>query len=195
MIVGLGNPGRTYAATRHNVGFRALDQYVEDMMRGHWKQWHETAMVSEINGARPVRCVKPLTYMNNSGQPVREIADYYRIAPESILVVFDDFALPLGMLRLRASGSAGGHNGISSVIDHMGTAMIPRLRLGVGPLPSGVASADFVLSSFSSDEKPAVETMITDAVRVINEVVSAGLALSISRMTLLAAQHVKEKPQ
>jgi PTH1 family peptidyl-tRNA hydrolase len=128
-IVGLGNPGAEYKQTRHNVGFEVVDELAR-----RWtvrlKSWKSMAEVAVVSG-RDVVLAEPKTFMNNSGQAVRAVADFYQIDPRDVLVVVDEVQLPLGRLRLRRSGSAGGHNGLKSIIEHLGTEF-PRLRLGVG---------------------------------------------------------------
>ena len=162
IIAGLGNPGRQYAHTRHNVGFDAIDVLAEK-----YNIKVENAKGRALTGSgriegQSVLLVKPLTYMNLSGESIRAPADYYKVDPEDILVVYDDISLAPGQLRIRAKGSAGGHNGIKSIIAHLGTQEFPRVRVGVGEKPHpDYDMADWVLSKFAGEDlKP-----ITEAIR------------------------------
>jgi PTH1 family peptidyl-tRNA hydrolase len=179
LIVGLGNPGGQYALTRHNVGFQTVDLLAEDRNAG-WKNWGNCAEIAALGVGRVL--VKPQTYMNNSGIAVRQLVDYYRLSVQEVLVVYDDFALPLGTLRLRKSGSAGGHNGLSSIINHLKTSDIPRLRLGIGPLPPHVSTPDFVLSRFSGEDLPSVGEMLRNAVETVDRVWNVGFEKAVSMM-------------
>jgi peptidyl-tRNA hydrolase, PTH1 family len=165
LIVGLGNPGREYRETRHNVGFLV----VEELARRHHltlslapSQVPETFMAKRY-GTEPLLVAKPLTFMNRSGDAVAALARYFDIAAADLLVVIDEAALPFGRLRARARGSAGGHNGLKSVIDRLGTREFPRLRLGVGRGDARRDLADHVLSKFESDERAGLETFIARA--------------------------------
>ncbi|WP_211167702.1 aminoacyl-tRNA hydrolase [Pseudanabaena yagii] len=138
LIVGLGNPGTEYERTRHNIGFMAVDALAKDwsISLGKEKRFYgifgEGRLSSSLAHNGKIRLLKPTTYMNLSGQAVRACADWFKCSPENILVIYDDMDLPLGKLRLRPSGSAGGHNGMKSIISHLGTQNFPRLRLGIG---------------------------------------------------------------
>jgi len=138
LIVGLGNPGTEYERTRHNIGFMAVDALAKDwsISLGKEKRFYgifgEARLSSSLAHNGKIRLLKPTTYMNLSGQAVRACADWFKCSPENILVIYDDMDLPLGKLRLRPSGSAGGHNGMKSIISHLGTQNFPRLRLGIG---------------------------------------------------------------
>lgn len=164
MIVGLGNPGREYARTRHNIGFMVLDRLAEKAggvfrLEKHWQA--EIALVDAV-----ILC-KPTSFMNLSGQPVAGVSHFYKIAPAGTLIVLDDAALPLGKLRFRENGSSGGHNGLQSIIEHLGTQAVPRMRIGIGGRPDGLELADHVLGRFSPDEQIAVEESIARAVEAI----------------------------
>jgi PTH1 family peptidyl-tRNA hydrolase len=131
MVVGLGNPGLQYERTRHNVGFHCVDKLASNL---HWKwERQNRAMVaSGMIGTEKVILVKPITFMNNSGEAVSDLLRWYKLQPKDLLVVCDDLDLPVGKIRLRASGSAGGHNGVDSIIHHLHTNQFPRLRIGIG---------------------------------------------------------------
>jgi PTH1 family peptidyl-tRNA hydrolase len=165
LIVGLGNPGREYRDTRHNVGFMVVDEIAS---RHHLtlsmapSQVPET-LVAKRFGVDPLLVAKPLTFMNNSGDAVAALARYYDIAASDLLIVVDEVALPFGRLRARQRGSAGGHNGLKSVIARLGTTEFARLRLGIGRGDVRRDLADHVLSRFEADEQPVLEEFITRA--------------------------------
>lgn len=162
-IIGLGNPGEAYAGTRHNVGFwvvSLLAQRYSIPLNRH--RYNARYGQGEIRGVS-VLLVQPMTFMNRSGEAVRPLLKAYRLSPQQMLVVYDDIALPLGTLRMRARGSAGGHNGMRSIIAALGTEEFPRLRIGIGAPPEGVDPADYVLSPFEENEKPLMRQMLEHA--------------------------------
>ena len=171
LIAGLGNPGPEYAQTRHNIGFAVLDALATD-----WGMTWENASKWKAQVVKSPRglLLKPLSYMNRSGESVRAAADFYQIdAPES-LIVLDDTALPLGRLRLRSQGSSGGHNGLESVLMHFGSDAVPRLRIGIGS-PPAQGSTDYVLGRFFEEERPQVQQAVSRAVEAINCIIDKGL--------------------
>ncbi|OFW14251.1 MAG: aminoacyl-tRNA hydrolase [Acidobacteria bacterium RIFCSPLOWO2_02_FULL_67_21] len=161
VIVGLGNPGREYAGTRHNVGFRVAD-LVGERLGLHWRK-DEDVLFAKSFGESPFLVVKPQTFMNRSGYAVARFAGYHQVEPEELLVVLDDVDLPLGRIRVRASGSGGTHNGLKSVVEQLGTTAFPRMRLGVGRGDARRDLADFVLATFEPAEEPDVESLMTRA--------------------------------
>ena len=174
LVAGLGNPGPEYAATRHNIGFMVVDQLAAQFGSIWEKSSKWDALIAKLGS---VFLAKPMTYMNRSGYAVLELVQFYKIQPSEILVVLDDIALPLGRLRLRASGGSGGHNGLESIILQFGTEDIPRLRIGIGEAPQS-GSVDYVLSRFVEEEKPVVRSAIdraTEAVKcaIDNNLISA----------------------
>ena len=171
LIVGLGNPGPEYAATRHNVGFMVLDQLAAQF-GSIWEKSRKWDALSAKCGA--VLLIKPMTFMNRSGYPLLAVAQFFKIQPEEILVVLDDLALRLGRLRVRARGGPGGHNGLESIIVQFGTEEIPRLRIGIGEAPPE-GSVDYVLSRFFEEEKPIVRSTIDRAVDALNCAIDNGL--------------------
>jgi PTH1 family peptidyl-tRNA hydrolase len=174
LVAGLGNPGPEYAATRHNIGFMVVDQLAAQFGSSWEKsvpQSREDALSAKCGA---VLMVKPVSFMNRSGYPLFAVAQFYKVEPEQILVVLDDFALPLGRLRLRSRGGAGGHNGLESVIMQFGTEEIPRLRIGIGEAPRE-GSVDYVLSRFSDEEKPLVRATIGRAVDAVKCAIDNGL--------------------
>jgi len=179
LIAGLGNPGPEYAATRHNIGFMVVDQLAAQF-GSTWEksvpQAREDALLARCGA---VLLVKPLSFMNRSGYPVFAIAQFYKIEPQEILVVLDDFALPLGRLRLRAQGGPGGHNGLESLIVQFGTEEIPRLRIGIGAAPQE-GSMDYVLSRFFDEEKLIVRSTIERAVEALKCAIDNGLVSAMN---------------
>ncbi|MGE6632321.1 aminoacyl-tRNA hydrolase [Bacillus sp. NPDC077027] len=163
-LVGLGNPGREYAQTRHNVGFMTIDELS--------KKWDIPLNQSKFNGqygigfvsGQKVLLVKPLTYMNLSGECVRPLLEYYDIPLENVAVIYDDLDLPTGRIRLRTKGSAGGHNGIKSLIQHLGSPEFDRIRIGIGRPQNGMKVVDYVLGRFSEEEQPHIEEAIRASV-------------------------------
>lgn len=177
LVVGLGNPGREYERTRHNVGFMVLDKLAA---RGSaaWraeKRWK--AQVAESGGV--IYC-KPQSYMNLSGGPAQSVASFYKVPPAETLVVFDDLALPLGKLRFRPGGSAGGHNGMQSILDHFGTANVPRLRLGIGSAEPG-GMVGHVLGRFRAEESAELEAVIDRAADAIELAQNLGLQAAMNQ--------------
>lgn len=190
IIAGLGNPGPRYADTRHNAGFMLADAVAEQCGAGPWKAWRGLGDYTRISHAgRECWLVKPMTFMNDSGRMVRAFSDYYGIKPAEIMVCYDDLSLDLGALRIRQSGSGGGHQGMENVVAAMGTAAIPRLRLGIGPQPvitrGGGAvrmrSEDFVLAPFPKAARPELETMISNARGAAALAVGEGVAAAMNR--------------
>jgi peptidyl-tRNA hydrolase, PTH1 family len=183
LIVGLGNPGAKYDGTRHNFGFMALDAALA-AWGGQWKTektWKALTAKTRV-ADDTVLLVKPQTYMNLSGDSVGPLARYYQLPPEKVLVVVDDINLPFGRMRYRASGSAGGHNGLKSIEQHLGTSQYPRLRLGVGLQGEAEPLVNHVLSSFTPDENQAIPAILTHAVYVM----AAWFTLSTDRLLPLA---------
>jgi PTH1 family peptidyl-tRNA hydrolase len=165
-IVGLGNPGNEYEWTRHNVGFFVADALCDALRTEFEAGKGNYLLATAYSGGTPVSLVKPLTYMNNSGLAVADIIERYHVEPNDVLVVCDDFNLPLGKIRLRPKGSDGGHNGLYSIIYQLQTEEFPRLRCGIGTAASTgpeFGATSFVLSVFDRDEKPAVRKMVESA--------------------------------
>jgi PTH1 family peptidyl-tRNA hydrolase len=174
-IVGLGNPGAQHRGTRHNVGFAVIDELARRAAVEFESAPADALMARWRRSDEPVILVKPLTFMNLSGQAVGELARYFKIEPADVLVIVDEAQLPLGKLRARARGSAGGHNGLKSVIAHIGDEF-GRLRLGVGRGDARRDLADHVLSRFDKDEAAEVDRMITRAADAADTFITAGIA-------------------
>ncbi len=181
LVVGLGNPGRRYRGTRHNVGREVIARLAE--RAGIYV--NEDEGFAEVGrgmlGRQRVLLARPYTYVNVSGEAVRDLRRRHRLRPEDILVVVDDLNLPLGRLRLRAGGSAGGHNGLRSIIEALGTTEFPRLRVGIGRPPAGVDPADFVLTRFSPEEERMVGEALERATDAVEATITEGLPAAMNR--------------
>lgn len=181
MIVGLGNPGREYELTRHNVGFRVSAMVASQLqVKIDRLKFQALTRLVNVQGLR-VLLVQPQTYMNASGAAVSALASYYKVPPEKILVIFDDISLPVGRVRVRRDGSAGGHNGIKSIIQSLGTDQFPRVKVGVGAKPHpDYDLADWVLSKFSAQEEKALAPALEHAAEAALMVLSDGVEKSAS---------------
>jgi PTH1 family peptidyl-tRNA hydrolase len=179
LIVGLGNPGRQYDETRHNVGFMVLDRLAaaSGVVFQSAPKWQCHLAKLPDDGTL---LVKPQTFMNLSGHAIRQIAAFHKWQPEDMLVVYDDASLPLGTLRFREKGSAGGHNGIKSTIEHLGTDAFPRLKIGIGASQPGKMTGH-VLGKFSPDERPLVENTLATALEAVQLARSQGIAAAANR--------------
>jgi PTH1 family peptidyl-tRNA hydrolase len=175
LIVGLGNPGAEYRGTRHNVGFMIVDRLAAREGAPFQRERKWKAEIAQFGG---MLLCKPLTFMNLSGESVRPLSSFHKIEPAEILVVLDDMALPLGRLRIRDSGSAGGHNGLRSILEHFGTQAIPRLRVGIGAADGGAIG--HVLGRFALDEAAPLEQSLARAVEAIDCARSQGLAAAMN---------------
>lgn len=181
LVVGLGNPGRRYRETRHNIGFMVVETLREraggpdEREAGHSAVWSTEAEGREIVLARP------LVFMNLSGAAVLALAEKHGASPEEVLVVCDDFHLDFGALRLRRGGSHGGHNGMRSIIAALGTQEFPRLRIGIGAAPAGEDPADFVLERFAPDERARLGDVVAQAADCVETVLKAGLEAGMNR--------------
>ncbi|XMB71560.1 aminoacyl-tRNA hydrolase [Mycoplasmatota bacterium WC30] len=168
LVVGLGNPGKKYKNSKHNIGFMILDSYASS---NNIKYKKSIRFISEITKTETTILAKPKTYMNNSGLAVRKIMEYYKILPEDVLIVFDDLNLPFAKIRLRQTGSAGGHNGIKSVISHLGTQDFKRLRVGIGRDSNKEMKVD-VLADFSKAETKKLTELEIDINNIIDSFVN-----------------------
>jgi PTH1 family peptidyl-tRNA hydrolase len=176
LVVGLGNPGEEYSRTRHNVGFMLADRLAgED---AGWK-WFEGDLGQWTGSPSSLLILKPMTYMNGSGDCVQPFSTFFKIKPEEMLVVYDEISLPLGQIRLRPNGSAGGQRGMESVIRRLGTQSVPRLRIGIGPQPPFMDSAAYVLQKFKPSEE--VDPVIERAVDAVRSVEAEGLDKAMNR--------------
>lgn len=183
IIVGLGNPGRKYDGSRHNVGFDVIDELVDRFHIGGPDRFGKSMIGKGRIGDRKVILVKPLTYMNLSGEAVQEIVHYYKADPAlDLVVISDDIDLEAGRLRLRKKGSAGGHNGLKNIVQHLGTTDFPRIRVGVGAKPDpDYDLADYVLGHFSVQEKKIMEEAVSKAADAVACIVTDGVDLAMNR--------------
>jgi PTH1 family peptidyl-tRNA hydrolase len=188
LVVGLGNPGAQYADTRHNVGFMALERLAAAAGTTFRQQSKLQGLLAEVGqGTSRLRFLMPQTFMNESGRSIRAALDWFDLAPSQLLVVVDDMDLPLGKLRLRASGSAGGHNGLRSTISHLGTQDFARLRIGIGapaedPAERRARTVGHVLGRFSAAERPLLEAVLTEVEAGIDLIQRLGLERAGNRL-------------
>ena len=182
LIVGLGNPGREYEKTRHNCGFRALDILADQLNCKVDKLKFQGLYGQTTYGGRKLYLLKPQTYMNLSGRSVLQLSAYFNIPPQRIIVMFDDISLEPGRLRIRADGSAGGHNGIKSIIAEVGSQAFPRVKIGVGAKPNpNYDLADWVLSTFSANEEKALAVALKNAADACLSIVDKGVPEAANR--------------
>lgn len=182
LIVGLGNPGAQYANTRHNVGFEVIDILAEHI--GSFGESKEAkALVHKVNyKGEKLLLVKPQTYMNLSGVSVRALVDYYKIDLEKdLLIVYDDIDLPIGSIRVRSEGSAGGHNGMKNIVQYLGTTKIPRVRIGIDPKPPYMDLADYVLSRFEKADREAIEEGLRQGAKAVLSFLEDGIEKTMNQ--------------
>lgn len=188
LIVGLGNPGREYVGTRHNIGFQVVDRLTEKLGFTAAGQFERVARskfdglaVDGNHGGEKVLLLKPLTYMNLSGRAVQSAMAFYQLLPAEIMIVLDDLALPVGKIRLRAGGSSGGHNGLKDIERALGTSEYPRLRIGIDPPPTRVPGKDYVLGRFSEQQSQLLDPAIDRAVDAIKIWIDNGIAAAMNQ--------------
>jgi len=184
LVIGLGNPGAQYEHTRHNVGFRVVDMLAANY-GWKWERRRRIMLASGTLGPEKVVLVKPLTYMNNSGEVVGELVHWYKLQPEDILVIYDELDLPIGKVRLRAKGSAGGHNGLDNIIRHVHTNQFPRLRVGIGrPVNHRMETINYVLGIPPTDERIVLEIAENRAVEAVPMIIQNGLEAVMNSINL-----------
>ena len=181
IIAGLGNPGKEYENTRHNAGFMVMDALAEKIGADISEKKHKALCGKGVIGGEKVILMKPQTYMNSSGESIRAAADYYKVDPEDILIVYDDISLAPGQLRIRAKGSAGGHNGIKNIIAELGTDVFPRMKVGVGEKPKGWDLADYVLGRFSDEENEVMRRMLAKGSDACRDFILYGIQEAMNR--------------
>ena len=174
LIAGLGNPTREYDKTRHNVGFSVIDVLADKYNIDVSDRKHKALCGRGVIEGEKVLLLKPQTFMNLSGESIREAVDYYKIDPEDIIVIYDDISLEPGQLRIRLKGSAGGHNGIKNIIAHLGTQEFPRIKVGVGAKPPKMDLADYVLSRFGAEEQKIMDEAFGEAAEAAVMMMTAG---------------------
>nr|WP_215607303.1 aminoacyl-tRNA hydrolase [Leptothoe spongobia] len=187
LLVGLGNPGQKYDRTRHNIGFEVIDALAKawSIPMSNNKRFQGITGESRTAAGNRLILLKPTTYMNRSGQSIRAIVDWYKLSPSDVLVIYDDMDLPIGKLRLRLSGSAGGHNGMKSIISHLGTQIFPRLRLGISrsdnpETQSNRTVVNHVLGKFAPDERKVIDAAIQLAEEAVEFSLSKGIERAMS---------------
>ena len=182
LVVGLGNPGENYARTRHNAGFRAVDRLAAALQVKVDRAKFRGLTAQAVWQGQKLLLLKPQTFMNNSGLSVMDAARFYKLPPERVIVIFDDISLPVGRLRVRADGSAGGHTGIKSIIGALNSQSFPRVKIGVGQKPHpDYDLADWVLSNFTREEEAHVERAAQAAAEAALEVVAGGVSAAAAK--------------
>lgn len=181
IIVGLGNPTDKYQATRHNIGWDAITRISDDYGISMDMKKHKAICGKGSIAGEKVVLAMPTTYMNLSGESVRELMDFYKVSPEEVIVIYDDISLEVGQLRLRTKGSAGGHNGIKSIISHMGTDEFPRIKVGVGDKPKGWDLADYVLSRFAKEEQETIREALKNTSDAVKTILTDGIDVAMNQ--------------
>lgn len=189
LIVGLGNPGPRYGRNRHNVGFRLVDELAQAHGLTGARTEHRAQTLHGLIREWRVILAKPQTWMNDSGQAVGPLARFYKIPPEHLLVVFDDLDLPLGVVRFRPEGSSGGHRGLQSIIQQLGTSAFPRLKVGIGRPPGRMDPADYVLQDFAQEEEP----LLWEALKTARQMAEAWLSGEEATLRTAMTQNVKRE--
>lgn len=181
LIVGLGNPGSEYAKTRHNVGFMLVDALAEDMGISLWKEKENAEVAEGRIGSEKVMLVKPQTYMNRSGEAVGPLMRWYKLEPQDVIVIHDDMDIPVGAVRIRQKGSSGGHNGLKSLISHLGGENFPRVRIGIGrPLPNWTV-VNHVLAAIPQEDREKVEEAVKYLVPAVKAMVTEGVDAAMNK--------------
>lgn len=186
IIIGLGNPGREYDGTRHNIGWEAITQLSDDHQIPLDFLKHKAMCGKGIIDGERIILAKPTTYMNLSGESVRELMDFYKVAKENIIIIYDDISLDVGQIRIRRQGTDGGQRGIKSIIQHLGTNEFPRIKIGIGNKPQGWDLADYVLSRFKNDEESGMKEAVEEATKACRTIIKDGIDSAMN-------QHNKKK--
>lgn len=181
IIVGLGNPSNQYTGTRHNIGFEVINYLAKDNGIEINRAKHRAHIGEGFIAEHKVLLVKPQTYMNLSGESVREILQFYKLTPEDIIVVYDDTSLDVGQIRIRKSGSAGGHNGIKNIIERLDTDVFLRVKVGIGEKPDGWDLSDYVLSKFKKDEEEIISQSIENAAAAIVTMITQDVTTAMNK--------------
>ena len=181
IIAGLGNPGAEYVHTKHNVGFMLVDALAEHLNAPAWKEDFFSALTEVRIGGEKVFLVKPLTYMNNSGEALGPMLSYYKLDVDDLVVVHDDMDIPAGMVRIRRKGSSGGHNGIKSIIAHVGSEDFARVRIGIGRPPAGWTVIHHVLAPFSTEDAPKIRAAIDYLLPAVESIMTDGVDFAMNR--------------
>lgn len=180
LIAGLGNPGFKYAKTRHNIGFKVIDE-IAQQKRVKVKKEEKGALTGSLHwGGEKVILAKPQTYMNKSGQAIGELVRWYDLGLEDILIIYDDLDLGVGQMRIKTSGGHGGHNGLKSIFNHLNSKQIFRLKIGIGRPPEYMTVSDYVLNKFKKEEKDEVKKVIKKAVKAVEIIISQGIEAAMN---------------
>ena len=193
IIVGLGNPGMQYAGTRHNIGFDTITRLCDDYKISMNIKKHKAVCGKGVIAGQKVLLAMPQTYMNNSGESVRELVDFYKVEPEELIIIYDDISLDVGQLRIRAKGSAGGHNGIKSIIQYLGSENFPRIKVGVGEKPAQMDLADYVLGHFLKEEQPMMQQAFQDGAAAVVSMITEGVDAAMNHFNGAARGETKER--
>lgn len=181
VIIGLGNPGTEYENTRHNVGFMAIDKIAEKISNSNFKKEFKGEVATGYIGSEKIFLLKPQTFMNLSGEAVSEIMNFYKLSTEDIIVIYDDMDTEVGSFRIRKKGSAGGHNGIKSIIQHLKREDFPRIRIGIGRPSEHFTVVKYVLSNFTSEEKTALDTVLNKINDITTSIIKDGLDIAMNK--------------
>lgn len=181
LLVGLGNPGRKYQTHRHNIGFMLMDRLAADHQLSFGRVQHQALVANGLIGGRAVILAKPQTYMNESGRAVSQLLNFFKLPLENLLVAYDDLDLPLGTVRFRSAGGAGGQKGIRSIIDSVGSQAFARVRLGIGRPPGQMDPADYVLRPFRGEEEVLRDIVLSEAAAGVLTFLQEGIMLAMSR--------------
>lgn len=182
IIAGLGNPGRQYAGTRHNMGFNVVTRIADDYKMQITIKEHKALCAKGFVGGQKVLLALPQTYMNLSGESIKELINYYKVDPATeLMVIYDDVSMDVGRIRMRAKGSAGGHNGIKNIIAELGTDVFPRMKVGVGEKPKGWDLADYVLGRFSDEENEVMRRMLARGSDACRDFILYGIQEAMNR--------------
>lgn len=195
MIAGLGNPGSEYAKTKHNVGFMYLDALAEHLGATDWRNKYDALVAEARIGSEKVLLVKPLTYMNESGRAIGPLMNFYKLDPEDLIVAHDDMDIPVGTVRIRKKGSAGGHNGMKSILYHVGDENFPRIRIGIGrPLP-GWTVVKHVLAPFSSEDVEKIQEAVKYLVPAAECIITEGADMAMNKFNPKKVKKPKKQVQ
>lgn len=188
IVAGLGNPTKEYEGTRHNIGFSVIDKLADKYNIGMQEKKHKAICGKGMISGEKVILLKPQTYMNLSGESIADAVNFYKLDPEEdLIVIYDDIDLDVGRLRIRAKGSAGGHNGMKNIIAHLGTQVFPRIRVGVGAKPKDWDLADYVLGRFAGEELTTIEQGREDACRVVELIIGQGVEAAMNQLNVKKA--------
>lgn len=193
IIAGLGNPGLNYENTRHNAGFITVDLLAERYQISITEKAHKALVGKGMIGGQKVILVKPQTYMNLSGESIRSVLDFYKTELSELIVVYDDISLEPGVLRVRKKGSAGGHNGMKNIIQHLGSQEFPRVRIGVGEKPPYMDLADYVLGRFTKEEQPLMADAFQAGTEALVSILTDGVDAAMNRFNGAAGEKGKKK--